>query len=320
VSALAVVDTILDHYDRIAEERESSSGIRFMPPQSRQFLGEVERAMDEGVGLRRIQNLAFIARMGLRARLATCEAMGAAPGKKWEVISTASSALREILKALGALAVAVCAHERLPEPSTFYVTELSRSLAIRRAYRILHAEVDPAHEPGPSEAWRRLRRAASAIAKLVGRAIYPSMRVHDRYSLRTMQHRLASFLADTSGDAKAREAAGLRLFQDLGNLVELMLHVNDRAELRAHDARVLAEVVPALELEGAPLAPAIEALRAVYGRDLELDAMLGGEDPPTAAQLVAKLQKLQLQLAPQAPSVPAPRPSAAELGVGEDFI
>lgn len=317
ISAVEVVTEILDHYDGIASQRASQLDLEKRAPQSSELLGDVDRTMAEEVGVRRVQELAFIARLGLRARLTALDGMGGAPGK-WELIAAASSALREIMKALGALAVAVCNHEGLPEPRTFYVTELDRSLAIRRAYRIFYADVAPAREPHGPELVVRLRRAANAIAKLAGRPIYASMRVTDRFSLRSVQRRLHGWLAAHDMDARAREVAGIRLFQDLAHLAELMQGVNERAELRAHDARVIAEQLVALQA-GAGVAAVVQALRVIEGRDARLDALLAVE-PPDEDAVRLRLRELMAKLAPQPPSQPAPRPSPADLTDGEDFI
>lgn len=316
-SAVDVVSSILAHYDEVVSLRASRLDLATHATEAGLLLGEVERAMVEEVGVRRIQNLAFLARMGLRARLAALDGMGASPGK-WELIAAASSALREVMKALGALAVAVCGHEVLPEPRTFYVTELERSLTIRRAYRIFHADIAPAREPHGPELAQRLRRAANAIAKLAGRPVYPSMRVTDRFALRALQRRLHAWLAAGDLEPRAREVAGVRLFQDLAHLAELMQGVNERAELRAHDARLIAAQIAALEA-GAAVGCVALALRAVEGRDARLDALLAREDPPREA-LLLRLRELCAKLAPTAQSQPAPRPSPADLVEGDDFI
>lgn len=318
ISAVDVVSDILGHYDDIASQRASLLDLECQLPRSGELLGDVERALGAEVGVRRIQNLAFIARLGLRARLAALDGMGASPAK-WELVAAASSALREVMKALGALAVAVCGHEGLPEPRTFYVTELERSLAVRRAYRIFYADVAPAREPRGPELAVRLRRAANAIAKLAGRPIYPSMRVTDRFSLRALQRRLQGWLAAVDMDPRAREVAGVRLFQDLAHMAELMQGVKERAELRAYDARLIAEQLAALESGAADVASAARALQAIEGRDARLDALLGVEWPVRDA-VIARLRELLAKLAPQPPSQPAPRPAPADLTDAEDFI
>jgi hypothetical protein len=253
----------------------------------------------------------------MRAR---ATALGADPGK-WELIGLASSALREVMKALGALAVVVCAHEGLPEPETFYVTELERSLAIRHAYRIFYADVAPWREPTPAELPLRLRRAANAIAKLVGRPVYASMRVHDRFSLRATQHKLRDWLAAAAGASRAvHEAAGLRLFQDLAHLAELMQAVNERAELREHDARVIDAQIAALETGSPVLGPVARALGGIAGRDPQLDRLLSNESPPSTATLLARLREIRRLLAPSAGPAPTPRPGPGALDHGDDFI
>jgi hypothetical protein len=318
-TAIERVGALLAHYDDVAEARASVRKLRAAPHSSGELCGELERVLEaEDVGVRRVQNLAFIARLGLRGRIAALEDMSVATGK-WEIIDAASSSLREVLKALGAIDVAVCELEGLPCPTTFYVTELERSLAIRRAYRILHADVSPGVDPKAPEIAMRLRRAANAVAKLAGRPIYPSMRVHDRFMLRSVQRRLQAWLVPSSEDPKSREAAGVRLYQDVAHLAELMLGVNERAELRKHDAEVATDVLRGLEGGTLEATRASERLRAIQGRDLELDALLAATEPPATAALLARLRDVVEHLAPRARSTPAPRPLSGELSE-DDFI
>ena len=224
------------------------------------------------------------------------------------------------MKALGALTVAICQLEGLPEPQTFYVTELERSLTVRRAYRIFYTDVDPTHDPSSGPIGPRLRRAATSIAKLCGRPIYPSMRVHDRYSLRMIQQRLQAWLAPNDSDPRLVEAAGVRLFQDIAHLTELMLGVNERPELRLHDARISASVAESLERGDIDVPGAIEALAVIKGRDANLDAMLASATLPSMAALLARLRELTQQLTPRKSSVSGPIDAVTELPEGDDFI
>jgi hypothetical protein len=317
--AIDRVGALLNHYDGVAEQRASVRKLRIAPLSGGELCGELERVLEqENVGVLRVQNLAFVARLGLRGRVVALEGMTLANGK-WEIIDAASSSLREVLKALGAIDVAVCELEGLPCPTTFYVTELERSLAIRRAYRILHADVAPGVDPRGPEVGLRLRRAANSIAKLAGRPIYASMRVHDRFMLRGVQRRLQAWLVPSSEDPKAREAAGVRLYQDVAHLAELMLGVNERAELRKHDAEIASETVRGLEGGQLDVPRAAERLRAIQGRDLELDTLLAEPSPPPAGALLTRLRALSDRLTPRAPSTPAPRPLSGEL-FEDDFL
>lgn len=315
--AIDAVAGLLEHYDAVAESRASVRRLR-VDHVERELCGELERAMgEEDATVRKAQNLAFIARMGLRGRATSLGSLGPGSGK-WEVIAAASSALREILKALGALELAVCEHEELPVPATFYVTELERSLQVRRAYRIFHADIGPAREVSGADVGLRLRRAANAIAKLAGRPVYASMRVHDRFMIRSVQRRLQAWLRGVDEEPRAREAAGVRLFQDLAHLAELMMGVNERAELRRHDEALCVEVMAALQAEQLEVPRAVASLAALQGRDGPLDALLAASSVPTSAALCEHLEALRARLAPRRESAPAPRPSAEDLD--DDWI
>ena len=98
-----------------------------------------------------------------------------------------------------------------------------------------------------------------------------------------------------------------------------MRGVNERAELRVHDARIASSVAAELEFGRIDVAAAVESLRPMLGRDPELDAMLNGWQPPPRAQLTARLRELQLRLAPRPPSVPVSRPLPVTLK-DDDFM
>lgn len=296
--ASLVVGLVLEHYDGLAERRSSLPDVE-PAPSSAALFGALERSMEHDEGIKKVQNLAFVARFGLRRRVAALAELGRDAGK-WEIIDVASSAMREIGKALGAVDLAVCQLERLPEPNTFYVTELERSLSIRHAYRIFHHEV--ARDVPGLDCAARLRRAANAIAKLVGRPIYPSMRVHDRFMLRAVQKKLHAWLA-AAAPAGGGGASGPRLLEDVVHVAELMLKVNERAELRAHDAELALAAADQLAAERLSLVDARVRLVALQGRDPGLDALLACEPPVPV--LLAKLREVAERL------VPRPAPAAA---------
>jgi hypothetical protein len=286
--ASLVVGALLEHYDGLSERRASLPDVEPAPTSTALF-GALERSMEQDPGIKKVQNLAFVARFGLRRRAAALAELAADAGK-WELIDAASSALREIGKALGAVDLAVCQLEGLPEPCTFYVTELERSLSIRHAYRIFHHEV--ARDVPGLDCSARLRRAANAIAKLVGRPVYPSMRVHDRFMLRTVQKKLHAWLATGGGS----NGSGPRLVEDVVHVAELMLKVGERAELRAHDAELALSVAGQLEAERLSLVEARVRLAALQGRDAALDSLLGTEPPIPV--LLAKLREVAERLVP----------------------
>lgn len=284
---------ILDHYDRDLEDEEAFDFDDF----GGAMVGEVERRMDTEGGATKITSVAFVARIGLRNRRGSLVALRVDP--KWEIIASCSSAVREILKSLSAVELAIADHEGFPPTSRYYVSELERALQIRRAYFTFRGEVVGRAAPETKDAARRLRVAASAIAKLTGRAAYPYSRVHDRSNLRQLQMRIRELLtsharavADPTHEPRvsALDVAAVRLHQDLVNLAELFMLINNRAELREHDRVRLSAAVSDLA-NGADAASICAALDGLLGRDAELDEVLLGRSEPARGELATMLQR-----------------------------
>lgn len=267
---------ILDHYDRDLDDEEAFDFDDF----GGAMVGEVERRMDTEDGATKITSVAFVARIGLRNRRGSLIALRVDP--KWDLIASCSSAVREILKSLSAVELAIADHEGFPPTSRYYVSELERALQIRRAYFTFRSEVVGRGAPDTKDAARRLRVAASAIAKLTGREAYPFARVHDRSSLRQLQSRIRELLtaharatADPTIEPRvsALDVAAVRLHQDLVNLAELVMLINNRAELREHDRVRLSEALGDLA-GGSDIKVVCAGLESLLGRDSELDEVL----------------------------------------------
>ncbi len=311
------VTSAQQYYDALIESRTPLRAVDTASDPHGGLCGEVERVMDSDRGVSRVANLAFIGRFGLRARVESIATLSLESTPKWEIIATVGGALREAMKALGALDIAICEAEGLPEPKSFYITELERSLAVRRAYRVFFEDIAPRREPAPGEVHARLRRVGISIGKLVGRPIYAAMRIHDRHMLRQVQHRVIAWLGSSPQDASA-ETNGLRVWEDVAHLAEMMMRVNERAELRAHDERTLrgvAEDLPRGALCGADLAT---RLRPCWGRDADLDRVIeGGSLDDDALGVV--LARVIAVLAPRTGLSETPRPSPASLPDNDSF-
>jgi len=152
-----------------------------------------------------------------------------------------------------------------------------------------HDRVVGSAEPTPEEAGARLRRAGASLAKLVGRPIYVHLRTRDRHQIRRFQQRIADYLGGLGGVTPASRVTdlemrdGLRLYRDLANLTELMMQVNNRVELRGHDATVAQSVADelraglALDAAGNPVGsmdPTVAAAVRAIVRDYPF--LLGG--------------------------------------------
>lgn len=237
--AMSALDLALDIY-----EGTPTPSVRGAQPglEAGGLCEEVERRMGREDGIPKITSLAFVARMGLRMRGQSLARLD--PERhRWEILSACSGALREVIKALGAVDAAICQFEGMPVDTSHLAGALDRALRTRVAYLSFRSDVLGAGPPEPAEVHRRLRLAAASIAKLVGRDIYPHLRISDRAMLRQIQARIRSFLAspkagDEAREAReAREAEGLRLYQDLASLADLIMGVNRRSELIEHDRR-----------------------------------------------------------------------------------
>ncbi|MBI5496362.1 MAG: hypothetical protein HY904_15170 [Deltaproteobacteria bacterium] len=267
-----------------------------------------------------VADLAFIGRLALRDRR---EALAAsvASADKWEIISIAGSACREVRKSLGALELAVCGFEGLPYTGSDYQSEVATSREVRRTYVTFCADILGSGEPGPDDVVKRVRVAATSIVKLTGRAIYPAMRVDDRILLRTLHARLMEWLRAAAQGAAGGAQAGQRLWRDIASAAEILLGVNNRAELREHDLAVVSDVITRLEAVGdpaQPLPPAeLERLLPVSGRDRELDALRLRTGPVTVGELLAVLRDVRQRLAHAPTAAPAAAGSGRSLSDGD---
>jgi hypothetical protein len=280
--AMSLLALVLARYEREAPEVNDDFELGEM-------CGEVERRMDDEGGVARIAGVAFVAQRGVPSRrqiLATVSLE-----RKWDLVATCSSAVREVLKSASAVELAIATYEDLPATSRYYVTELERALAVRRAYVRFRQDV---LSGGASSGARRLRLAASAIAKLVGRPAYAFARVHDRCQIRSFHARIRELLVEytraSANELGPIEVAASRLSQDLVNLAELMMQINLRAELREHDTTLVTAVVAeTAELRDEETPEVLARARPLLGRDAELDALLS-RGTASAAELRAVLE------------------------------
>lgn len=235
--AMSALDLALDVY-----EGTPTPSVRGARPgvEAGGLCDEVERRMNREDGIPKITSLAFVARMGLRMRGQALSRLDPAQ-HRWEILSAASGAVRDIIKALGAVDIAICQFEGMPVDTSHLDGELELALRTRDAYLSFRRDVLGGGPPGPAEIDRRLRLAAASIAKLVGREIYPHLRISDRAMLRQIQARIRAFLASTRVAGEERAVEGLRLYQDLASLADLMMGVNRRSELIEHDRRMMAQ-------------------------------------------------------------------------------
>lgn len=275
---------------------------------------EVERRLDQhGEVGHRIGGLCFVARGVLQARRRALTELSE-PLRTWDVVTVCSQASREVQKSLAALDVAL-AELSGDAPSDAYATETEVALRTRRAYARFRADILSTPTDRPLAG--RLRFAGTAIAKLVGRSIYASARVHDRWMLRRLQGQIRAFLADvgTPVDDPDRVATGDRLLQEVENVSQLMMQINHRAELLAHDGKQL-EAVLAAATEGRAF-EALAALRApLLGRSPALDALTESDGPARWRDVVETARRevgVRMSLAPPRTGRPRSAPTEEDI-------
>lgn len=267
--ALAVLALAVRRYD--SPGRGSRESIE------NNLLLEVDRRMEDPSSAEKIAGLAFVAQFALRAHISTLSGTSL-QGESWEVIGACGAAIREVHKSLAALDVSVCELERIPVAESFYISELDRSLNVRRAYVAFRKDLTIHEAPDVGSIFVRLRRVGTAIAKLIGREIYPSARVHDRWMIRKLQKRVRDWLSQSAkgGGGDALTLAGMRLWEEVVNVAELFLQVNNRAELREYDlAQIDAAVTRATTGTHAGADEPLQ-LSPLWGRDPGLDNFLEG--------------------------------------------
>jgi hypothetical protein len=301
--AIACFDATLALFDQPAPFVDDFD---FEPP------SQVSQALDDLVSEtstragERVSNTAFIGRIGLLARSRQLQALQ--PEPQWELVSTCGRALREVYKATSAVELVLS--EELGERSgvRHFVTELQHSIRTRHAYWAFRRDVLASTPPTISTIYGRLRSASNAIAKLAGRESYAVARFDDRLQIRGFHQRIRAHLHEMlqarhdGNRIEALEIAGMRLWQDLANLCDLIMQVNQRAELRQHDRALLQDSID--HLDNITSAMLVERLRPLRGRDGELDAWL--EAPRDIETLKRTATRILTELG-QMPGHPSPR-------------
>lgn len=257
-----------------------------------------ERA-STGVSTEPILDLTSIARMELSGLAGH---IGRETGSSaWQRIAVCDSVIHVSRRCLRALDALMADAEGLPRSPDDGADERAVAVQIRQVFVELHRTVLGDDLPDSETIRPRLRAVGNCIARLLGRAVAGSIRVHDRYSMRAFQARIREALLATRDDDDAVDAL-TRLWQDLSNFTSLLLDVNKREELRTHDREVIGaaietirELAPALPLPAAVL----DALRPCEGRCPELDALLA--DGTSVGTMRQCLERLHASLGPRTP-------------------
>lgn len=223
-----------------------------------------------------IADLAFMARFELRRKVEVIVGLELEPSSDvWELLPTFESARRRVRKSLTAVATVLCRDAGI-EPVLSFASALSGSLETRRVYACLRRSIREDTPPVDDEVRIRLRGIGTQIAMLVGRPIYPDLRILDRVEVRRLQARILAWLrGDPASPAHLRE--GHRLWEDLVGFGRALTQVNRRHEILEHDAQLveLAHGMLCGESEETVVPdPLLERLMHLLGADDEIDALL----------------------------------------------
>lgn len=271
------------------------------------FFEKVDSMMTQEPGAR-VADLAFMGRWELESRLGRVRRLRK-DTPSWNILAVCSSALRRVVKAATALEGSLRDKEGLPGGvDQGFVTELMLSLKVRRAYASFWRAVVSEDPPSTDEVHRRLRLGAIQIAKLIGRSVYPDLRILDRMEIRKLQSNILDWLRSSERDPRA----GLRIWHDLNAFAGLLVLVNRRTELKEHDEVQLRELEAFLQRPRAEVedgwAVALETAAWLRGRDAELDTIVEAADIGQLARLRDVVRKVLATLGEDASATPRPVP------------
>lgn len=245
-----------------------------------------------------VLGLVAIGRMEFTELLGQMERRSGASWQRVSVCDRAYHVVRRCIRALDGLIADVEAMPRLPDD---LAAETECAVQIRRAYVALHRAALGAAMPDAETIRPRLRAAGAGIAALLASEVGSSVRAHDRHMMRALQARIREVLLDPSRDGASAEALR-RLWQDLTGFTRLLLEVNQREVLCAHDRDAFAFALADMSIEPAAAMPPAEvfvSLARCEGRDPDLDALLASRTV-TVGALREQLKRSLSALAPRA--------------------
>lgn len=301
-AALALMRQAQELYDEEkgdAAEPALAQGLR-----EDDFLREIGAAISSELAAQEVSNIAFAVRAQLMETYSAL--VNASRGDQlWIVASHADTGLRRAGKGLITLESAIREYEGA-EPVERTWSRLQDSLEIRRLYSQFRRGITKVGRPqGLDELHAALRGAATRIAILRDRKIYPLMRISDRLPIRRLQKRILEWLrAAQAGASPDHEEEGRRLWSDLLSFAELLVQVNHREELRDNDRRVIQEWLdrhfPAGDGDAVPPRPAapedMADLESLIGRSDPLDQLLLSPSDSTLESLRIPLQQIFQEL------------------------
>lgn len=300
--ALGLMAEVRDLYDEEQGSAGLETGIFVSAGEEDDFLREIGAAISSELAAQEVSNIAFAVRAQLvESHLALRGAI--ANGNIWTIASEADTGLRRAGKGLITLEHTIREYEGL-EPVERTWSPLEDSQEIRRLYGQFRRGILRPDPPADAEdLGQALRGALRRISALRNREIYSRMRICDRVPIRRLQQRIHDWTLLPAGPASHEQ--GLQLWGDLTSFAELLVQINFREELRAHDHRVIQEWLTLYFPEGeasiedpprTAQAESRDRLDSLSGRCDELDLLLLAPQPCTLEDLRVPLERMHREL------------------------
>jgi hypothetical protein len=298
--ALTVADKLFNLFDEEDEPRPEKIVYENAPndPILRTLEMEMEEILNAAnSGRRNVADLTFVAKCELKGRRKRVVALSATADGLY-LLAEFDDALRRVTKTLTAIEQALAKAESIPHHLDFE-TELEISLKVRKAYTQLRKSIAKETDPDQSNIYPRLRAAGTQLAILVGHDVYPKLRTRDRVELKSMQTRILDWMRDKRQDA----LAGLRIWQDMLGVADMLSHVSRRQELVQHDAEKVDEIKRLLTSCENDLLneEAIALIKTIEGLDQEIDELLASEDRLNPEKWQAPVDRLLLHFSQTSP-------------------
>ncbi len=300
--ARAMLSAVVRRYEASTSTPSSTSTLDLDPSADAGFSSHIDTLMQNGGSAQQLVDIAVIARMELAQRGARLRSPSV-DADSWDYVALSAGLRRRVLKSASAILRALAEHESLELPNSWYLTELERSIQVRRAYARFRARLRVERPPTMHEMYSRLRLVGTSLAMLVGDDIYEHLRIADRRMIRDIQAKVIGWLRiDVSKSGRFPGRAGTRIWQDIAAFAGLLMQVNNRAELLEHDLALLTSVEATLRASpagGRAQRGTLERLRALRGRDPRLDDLLASTGPVSRDQLLEVVSSVSISGAGQ---------------------
>lgn len=242
--------------------------------------------------LTEVADMAYMGGLELHQQLAALERL-TPQRNRWDILGTLGSGLGHVIK-VGSVVESSLADLANRPRHLDNRPELETSLRVRAAYVKFRAGLLLGSEELDTGLELRLRRAASSIAQLIGRHVYPQLRIADRVQLRRLQERVLDWLRGTES---SDTPSGERLWRDLNGFADLIMSVNHRHDLVTHDRQLLLLAISELVPNGDLLVPeTLSQLRLLVGRNRDLDLLLEDAQPRSSPQLLRQMRIALVEL------------------------